>query len=164
MTILRTPILGICLPECWYRTTCPRLGSPYLFPFPDRLRVWADNGGYAVYAVTASPAGRGFGPIYDTGGYCSGTDTYIDSSNGYVDVWRAYQDGIWTSSVNIEVRVAASSAFSPAVLCQPHNGYTASTVCEQGYKQPCPADTAAACPTTLSATITVYDDGSYAIA
>lgn len=165
MTVLRTPINGICIPECWYTFSCPRLGSPYLTPFPTSLYLIVSAGGYNVRAATLSLAGRPYVPIIDNFGYCSGVDAYVSGTT--VNIWKALQDGVWSSSTTIRIRVAASLIVGVSVEARPVSQLStplSSGPCASAYKFPCTrAQDITSCPTIDCATITVYDNGTFSI-
>lgn len=113
-------------------------------------------------------AGRG-----KVGGLCGGSDQYVTFANnpgcslGFgpppygptatIDVWGAYRDGVWSSSVSI---LCYADSNQPAVLSRwftyPTNNRAATTDVASFI----PANTGA-CPTILLKTATVMDDGTY---
>ncbi len=126
---------------------------------PDTLTI---NVGYINATVSVDFAGRG-----KKGGNCPGTDQYVTYiGNGgsnpqvVVDVWGAYQAGVWTSSTTIKFYL--SSGAVPTL--SRYIGYQTNV---DSFAVPflfdvlgVSADPAALCPTTLLRTITVLDDGT----
>lgn len=147
-------------------------------PCPDKLDLLADYTFVGsippgpCWIIAANFAGRG-----KVGHSCGGSDTYVtewSSGNNRglsIDVWKAHADGIWTSSVAIQVYVAGYAALglSAQVWAYPTNNFagynvTKSSCWLDGTLSGCNAIGGWLCPTNLSATVTVYDDGSLSIA
>lgn len=112
---------------------------------------------------------------------CDGSSMPSPNATNFVqlaiDVWKAYRDGVWTSSVNIDVyilRDSGASADSNSYVIQARSP-------NSGAKDDNPATDGCGCvektgvtvqsanrlcanATTIKATVTVYDDGSISIA
>lgn len=157
MVVLRKP-LGACIGECWYDyrvgDSCGRNACPSLVVI-STLTCFTTK-------FAANFNGRG-----KTGHSCAGTDTYVSTNTTslFIDVWKAYADGVWTSSVVIEVYASQPSSCGAAVALSIDivpfstsrnaacaslslNGSSSATVLDQ------------ACPTFNVATLTVFDNGT----
>ena len=117
-----------------------------------------------LYATTPNTAVT-FAGRTKVGGGCGGSDQYItfitDSPSVGdifvdVDVWGAYQDGIWTSSTTILLHIESFlGPFSTTVTMYPKN-YTTTT-----NKSVTVSFGIGGCPAGTSATITILDDGTF---
>jgi hypothetical protein len=147
-SFLNVPVQGACIGPDW------RLGNAT--PCPDVLAVIA-SGGY----VGAQIPGRnqvGPDPGFDAL-HCGGTDTYITRSFPYVyiDIWRAFRDGIWSSSVAIDVfiRVFDIPQYISVSIRNKPSRVVGKSTSESNYLT---------CPTAPCAVLTVNDDGSFTLA
>lgn len=157
---LITPIDGSCIGDGWFRGTGP---------CPEVLKIsgtYTHLSGSPCSFLATNFASRG-----KTGFACGGSDAYVaDQSDGsqHIDVWRAYRDGIWTSSVDILVYYTGKNAlFMSGVINAEPLSYPSARVTKNPAVINGTAECSApswSCPTALSATITVNDDGSISIA
>lgn len=154
MTTLKSPINGICLPDAWY-TKAVKSSSPYGFinslsvcPYTLRFVLKASSGFETASAMAFDFAGRG---KVGWGG-CPGSDVYVQGTNGIIDVWKAYTDGVWSSSVT--VKVYAWNLY-PTLRMYANGSITNKTIT---------AVATSGCPVDLVATATVYDDGTVSLA
>lgn len=152
----------ICLPAEWYSSACAL-----------RKLVFAsfNDTGSSAYRIAWDFAGRG-----KHGASCAYTETYRTfassapklcgkTSGGvayYYDVWQAWIDGIWTSSTTILVYCDYSAA-STKVLALGRSEDTADPFCGEVCKTISIGTPDVACPTSLKATATIYDDGTYTL-
>ncbi len=138
--------------------------TPAFYPCPSRLTIDASD--FVIGArngrMSINFAGRG-----KVGGNCGGTDAYV-SMAGFndtimtIDVWRALNDGVWSSSCAILVYLA-----TPAPQPAGRVSYTilySLAAASYTHKAGVTADVTGGCPSTLQATITVMDDGTLGIA
>lgn len=160
MAILRQPIRGRCLPSCWYGNTSGGACSTVVCPRP--LLVFLSSSQDALAVDFAGGGKRGLG--------CPGSDSFITIVNGSritIDVWRAYALGFWSSSVALAV-YASIGAANPAdgvALSVRVNPTQLSGACPDVGGIPTIATIRGeACPSTQIASITVFDDGTYACA
>lgn len=152
----------ICLPAEWYSSACV-VRKLVIGTFNDT--------GSSAYRIAWDFHGRGkhgascaYSEIYSIDG--SATKLCGKSSGGagrHFDVWQAWTDGIWTSSVVIAVyadySVASTKVIAAAKSFSDDNAW-AEAVC----KTISIGTPDVTCPTSLKATVTVYDDGTYTIA
>lgn len=161
-----------CIGRDWYRFPADETSGPY--PCADMLNVTVLLSGSPTGRVGAQISGRNqVGPVVGTitPNDCSGLgDEYVHIV-GYgeggpgafidvdIDIWRAYQDGVWTSSITIDIYgvtggsgcdLRASIRSVPTVY-QDKTGITSTS------STPCSA-------VVLLGTITVNDDGTFSIA
>lgn len=156
---MRTTIGGLCLPDCWYPTTCSRIASGRVIACPGQLRFMGSPS-YEIHHIALSLGGR---PI--TGGTCGGADPYVTDqgeSTLDVDIWRAYADGIWTSSVDIRVYAAGYGNYGGTVDARVSFDRLANLPPPCAYQYRFTSQLAdVPCPTTLVVTATVYDSGTF---
>ena len=166
---------GACIqPPCWISTdTAGGTGVGC----GQRLRLRGKN---AIIACVFNGGSK-------VGYNCAGSDSYVSSSFGnlgtvcgaspycadtqlLVNVWKAWRDSAWTSSVTIDVYGYKTTLYSPSCL-SPYlavdaesyrqTGTPCDTACiTPGVAWPSRADISA-CPTTKLTTITLLDDGTY---
>ena len=150
---LMTPVNGKCIGLNWYKgfTSCP---SNLMITYPG----YDVTTGFAGMAVVFNGGAK----VGDPSLTDCGTDAYVDAavtigSLIQVDVWAAYRAGAWTSSVTILVYHGQSA---PACTLEAGPDY-ATPVTKAITPQ---AGTTCAAVTTLKATVTVNDDGTFSIA
>jgi hypothetical protein len=143
-------------------------------PCASRLQIFVD-GLLSPAEIAINFDGRGFDNWNN--GFCgTSADTYITKDDTFtfgVDVWRAYQDGIWTSSVAIQIAVGAQSP-TTRTLTAFRRGYTAPTDYtpsddqDEVTKSVTPQYNGGSygyyCAGPVKATVTVNDDGTFSIA
>lgn len=144
-----------CLNACWYRITPTRPCGQLPCPLPLFIFV---NSTDQVAVNFAGRGKRGFG--------CPGVDTYITNPNRgqtLIDVWRAYGNGIWVSSVVIQVYASlAAGSQSADVSLSVRVDITPNAACpNRGGFPVVPTIRGEVCPTRQIATVTVFDDGTY---
>ena len=149
------------MPDCWFITTCPRLGSPFLFPCVDKLWFFV-----SYSRVTLSLAGRPFVELGTAASCPVVVDPYIDPSRGLVDVWGALNDGVWSSSTTIVVKMKATSdpGYGEVLNVRLSRDRLAllTGACNSRGKVLFPP-IGAGCPSDVVGTVTIYDDGSFAL-
>lgn len=122
---------------------------------PESLAIFCDIGSGATNRLAVDFHGRG-----KVGTACGGSDTYVNvQTNTFVtvDLWGAYRDGIWTSSVTIACYVGrVGAAASPDIDCHPESNSAAVQTKNV-------TNDATACGTVVKATITVNADGTFSI-
>lgn len=142
-----------------------RLGWIGSGPCPTKVGVFS----YAMPSGYCANVGVRFngGAMIDAKGKCGGSDPYVTVQSGTssdgglcrVDVWKAFHDGVWTSSVEIEVGYVLSNpaAFFPFVpLINPFGSSTPKFTPEES--------TTCECPTVVHYTITVGQTGIVTVA
>lgn len=172
-----------CALPCWYDSNHKCLPGPLRISLPPM--GFSSDRGYAV-----DFAGRGKSGLLISG--CPG-DAYVsigsNNSNEYacdgtsepyfgnigiatIDVFKALRDGIWSSSVNIDiyyVKTGAADGSTRLVRATPSAIVTtdpagACNCVEKRFTTQVVAALTCANATTIQATITVYDDGTLSIA
>ena len=141
---------------------CLGTGVPWFYGVtcPDKLQV------YTQLVDTTSSIDIDFAGRGKSGLDCAFSDSYVSADPGslasnswFVDVWKAYRDGIWTSSTTIKVyRRRTTSSTNVALSMTPVSYGIALAV------KFVDADVGAACPTTLRGTITITDTGGVTLA
>jgi hypothetical protein len=135
---------GACIGLAWRKNaaTCP-----------DLLRLETTTALGATVAVDF--AGRG-----KLGATCGGGDTYVTFTSFWradIDIWKAYADGVWTSSTTIDVYMDGLTAIAKDLDVYPIDNYSA-FIRKSGIIR----DTVN-CGTVVKATVTVNDDGTFSI-
>lgn len=151
-----TMLLQIPKDSRWYNgSRCPR-------PIEVGLTFYLTPPG-VVAAVDFN--GRGV-----NGPTCGGSDPYVSlfslvNDRTAIDVWRAYRNGVWTSSCTIAIlgRSGSPSSANPCFQYAKINGLTGPAA-GQVTKATGTAPAGSGCPGTLLATVTVNADGSFSIA
>ena len=146
-------------PTHWYNagTLCRAL------PCPDKLFILCDALDGAWFSSRQSDT-RYATASCDCVNACGGScDSYVtfDASIGTaglgIDVWRAYDDGLWTSSVSFDVYRRSGTLFRASALnlaqFGPHMTSTVVGVKSSG-------GTGACDDTVKTGTVTLYDDGT----
>lgn len=152
MSIVLSPDCAQC---CWKTTAA----------CPDSLLITtASQLGDLTIAVDF--AGRG-----KVGGACGGSDEYVSFSNNpatgplatafsFIDVWGAFRDGVWTSSTTALIYTLRTTGGPGGTTAKPR--YDTLDAClvsgNLGFSVG-----AIACPTVLSWTVTITDDGALTI-
>lgn len=165
---LKTPVkagVGGCIPCGWDFDSG---GSRAICPANLSVGISYSPVAFKCPALAVNFAGRG-----KVGDVCGGSDSYMGAiysiAGGAVqrvvdiDVWRAYRDGVWTSSVTILLYAAADF---PSVNDRIIFGVYGTPYIIGGNKLVSfDASTCASpiCPTTLLATVTLLDDGTITI-
>ena len=153
-----SPRGGICIPMNWRSSAAPCGGL---------LGIEAFTSGAHV-ALNFNGRGKvGFG----TGEGCGGSDAYVfgwaptsSPKRLGVDVWSAYIDGVWTSSVVVDVYIyhPSSPSFSTSI-----NAYRRSTSGGFGTlvgSKATGTSELVSCGTVIKASITVNSDGTVSVA
>jgi len=114
-------------------------------------------------------AGRGYSAYNNLAcGYSA--DSYVTfiwgRGQAEIDVWKALRDGVWTSSTTILCRTATAGAYSGTIGVgrEKYNAFNALPDADPDYVSKAVSSNAATCATTLRATVTVNDDGTFSIA
>jgi hypothetical protein len=150
----------ICLPAEWYSSACV-VRKLVIGTFTDT--------GSVAYRMAYDFHGRGKHMAA-----CTYTETYSGPGSAtklcgktagigmHFDVWKAWEDGIWTSSVVIRLyadySVASTKVVAVAKSFSNDNAWAEEVCTTISIGTP-----DVTCPTTLVATVTVYDDGTYTI-
>lgn len=97
---------------------------------------------------------------------CAGSDPYVSESGRdvFIDVWKALADGVWSSSVVISIyadMVNNPTSLTDVIHAGPSTGSSPASASISGYVPP---GIGVTCSTTLRATLTVYDDGTFTLA
>src|ERR1035437_6158097 len=165
------PFSGLCLPNSLYNVQDDS-GNPITIPCPALLRIW--NGSIsAAYDTMVNISGSWNGRcggvdhnispyfIASSDGDCYHTPFYIHTKARFVDVWKMYADGLWTSSISFGVTLLAGAAVSGCTI--------QASIASSGTNR-CPSYTTVSkgsittqvgCGSyTASATVTVHDDGT----
>ncbi len=131
---LKQPILsgvGGCIPLAYFKGVCP---------CPMRLQVftgtWSSN-------LVVNFNGRGYVGTDQSGSACS-TDPYVSVVSTRIidiDIWKAYRDGIWTSSVVINGWTAEPGATTNVMVAYPNylsitTGYPSVSFSKTGVNPP----------------------------
>jgi hypothetical protein len=155
-------------PSCGYWkhsiSTCPAL-----------MRVVCPVAGSVNEAIVVDWRSKTFGGYWTTGGtlnVCTDTDTYVwysDERQVYIDVWKAYIDGIWSSSVALTVSHSSGYATGSGSVAVGAGGRAYGSI----YPIGSPADastvklrqagTTSCTAGTRNYTLTVYDDGTFTL-
>lgn len=160
-------INNICLPCCWWS---------YLSQYPEgdtvlgALPIVIAGFGYSGCGGGVNFNGRGFYGKYIDDMYversCGSADQYVYIGTGgthiLVDVFRAFGDNVWTSSVQITVSLLTENAGSADI----NVGYNPPIICPRVSKHiPYLPGTPLSCQNfAVKATVTVNADGTYSIA
>lgn len=143
---------------CWYPANAFDLAYSSAVPYFQML--------YVTVSGTTANVGTKIGarslvclPLSPTP--CSGSDIYQPAYH-YIDIMKALYDGIWSSSVTIGVYAIRPSSASGSIICGPAHDPTFLTDCSASKAVTVPGGTG--CPSTLVATITVNEDGTFSIA
>lgn len=144
-----SPYYGLCIGCGWY-------DGVSVCPIP--IEVYFDTLFTQPY-IAVNFAGRGkVGPL----GGCGGSDTYVTffTLSGFpdirakVDVWAAHKDGVWSSSTTI-LFYAGGIELTSTVKAKDHvTTLSSGSVTSNVYS----------CGSTLLATVTVNDDGTFSVA
>ena len=153
--IIKTPVkpgVGGCLDCNWYKQ------SGVGVPCPSLLQIYFPYDGDTAITFLGSPLVGEFCPDFSAS-YCT-----ADSGTGffYVDVWAAYRDGAWTSSVTIALyyNVELGSEGGTEVISAAKNGeYDQVNLVVSRL-----AGSADGCPEVLVGYVTVTDKGVLTIA
>lgn len=174
MTRLRNGLL--CKLGCvWYRNALPPLPDPQ----PDcsgvlPLFFYAQKPGFPYSKIGIKIAGRNqVGPFRSGGINCASTDPYVLQSTytfnfQYCDIWKAYRDAIWSSSITIDIyalevistgtilRVSAGYRLDDVEFPGPGTLLASKALGSPGYYTAC-------ANTLLVGTLTVNDDGTVSL-
>ena len=148
--MVTTLIAGSCAPCSWRSTSaCPSV-----------LRIALGTYLGFLNTVSINFASRG-----KVGGYCGGSDEYVTfTDNGAtsgsvtvdVDIWRAYQDGIWSSSSTISIYMVSGFAGGISALVYPLSDPGGSISFPVTYYLD-----GGVCPFVVPNTLNIYDDGTF---
>jgi len=146
----KSPYSGLCLPVDWY-------DSFWSAACPGPIVISLTGSWHISRKLSTNFAGRGI-----LGGNCSScaADQYYLTCGATavsIDVWKAYLDGVWTSSTTILVYASKTSGASGNLTTRDPSSTTVDVTAIG-------ADTTGSCPTTLQVTITVNDDGTFSVA
>lgn len=152
-----------CAPCCWRTTTT----------CPDSLSIdllWDGTPVPGAFIQTAiNFNGRGWVAGGGGGGSCT-SDTYLSFSSNpvtppnfmwEVDVWQAFADGVWTSSVAIQIASRQTAPFNTIAFGPEQD--SALSCWTSGFSY---TGVVSSCPSSMTvvATITIMDDGTLSIA
>lgn len=134
---------------------------PAFSPCWSSLRL---EGIFAPAGTEGRPAVSGGWLAALTGSTCAATsDTYVTTGTYtvWIDVWAALEAGLWSGSVAFSVyaRRASGAAGNTMIGAGPENYWSGSN--PAGIDLTKAVAAAAGCPTTLFATLTVFDDGTF---
>lgn len=153
-------------PEFWmYGGILP--DYPGVYPCPITLLISAasyQNSG-KLGKLALNFAGRGKTDRYNVCGSADSYVTFTEDTIARINVWQAYRDGVWTSSTTIVIFISVPVSFGASeVINADVNSSGSLGLGVRHSKTPTGADITTACPTTVQATVTLNDDGSYSIA
>jgi hypothetical protein len=159
--LLPTPFFTACPSNDW------RAAQSYNPPYStagtclNKLFVYINLDYISKIAVDFASRGK-VGPAVG----CGGADTYVtfdptSPNEAYIDVWKAYADGVWTSSTT--VKIYGGRIYMPSSPARLYVARISSHSLPPGVSLAASTDTAA-CGTTLQATVTVNDNGTFSIA
>ena len=152
----------ICLPACWWvGTACvPNNANIAWNASGDRAILYVDgvkiNGSATCGANDAT-----WTPYLASGGLLSvdSCGTSRVSNTFALNIWQAWVDGLWSSSVAIELWAIQSVAGSGWFTAEGRNSN-----CTPACKNYSFEVSAGPCPTVPVATATYYDDGTFTVA
>lgn len=163
-----------CLPCCWHAALWARPQFLTITPRNGIYQADGANTGGNCYGLGAQISGRSFYAEYAYGftaaqyTSCGTVDPYIFVSGWfgsspshpvlYIDIWKAYIDGIWSSSVTVDI-YADIAGGSEAVRV----GNQSDTCPSDVTKNISAVSSIYTCPTVKRCTVTVNDDGSFTV-
>lgn len=152
---LKTPYSGLCLPCNWFK----------FGPCPDLMRVSTNKGISGCINLAISWLGYG---IADGKNNCGITNPYLSFTVGatgafevMIDFWKAYKDGAWASST-VATIYATQNNNTGRTLTAYIIGAGSGSGSTKAYTPEVSAT--CQCPTVSKGTLTVFDDGTYALA
>jgi hypothetical protein len=144
---------GGCIPLCWYADP----SSGVIGHCPQKLIINPYTSGSNLHIATQI-SGRSL-----VGDFCSGSDSYVTFTSPFshhIDIWGARRDGVWYSSVTIDVYTQNTNASQNETIQA-----MKSAACQYKTKTNTTPYGAGTCGAyALFGTVTVNDDGTITFA